>query len=64
MLTVTQFAKVLAARKRRANPFSRAYIHLLIAQKRIVPTPSKIGESANAPYLIDDKAIILPLKSA
>ena len=64
MLTVTQFAKVLAARKRRRHSFSRAYIHLLIAQKRIVPTPRKIGESPNAPYLIDNKAIILPLKSA
>ena len=59
MLTVTQFAKALAARRRRAKPFSRAYIHLLIVQGRIVPRPRKVAEYQNAPYLIDDKAVIV-----
>jgi len=59
MLTVTQFAKQLASRNRRARKYSRAYIHLLIVQGRIVPRPRKVAEYQNAPYLIDDKAVIV-----
>ena len=64
MLTVTQFCRTLAARRRRATPYSRAYIHLLIEQGRIDPMPRKVAEYANAPYLIDPKAEILPASSA
>ena len=64
MMTVTQFAKVLASRRRRAKPYSRAYIHILIEQRRIVPQPRKVSDYRHAPYLIDDKAVILPANSA
>jgi hypothetical protein len=64
MMTVTQFAKALAARRRRQKPYSRAYIHLLIGQRRIVPQPRKVSDYQQAPYLIDDKAVILPANSA
>ena len=62
MLTVTQFAKALAARKRRAKPYSRAYIHLLIVQGRIDPAPRKVSDYRHAPYLIDPRAEIVPQK--
>ena len=58
MLTVTQFAKVLASKRRRAKPYSRAYIHLLILQGRISPAPRKVSDFQQAPYLIDPRATV------
>ena len=64
MLTVTQFAKMLASKNRRSKPYSRAYIHLLILQGRISPAPRKVSDFRQAPYLIDPKAEVLPANSA
>jgi len=58
MMTLTEFAAILAKRAKRKKPFSKSYMFWLINAGRIKPVPEKIGKGKGV-YILEDDADIV-----